>query len=67
MNIIGEKLSNQEMLSIKGGAWSCFCRHNEYTFNCDTIEDCQNITNEHCTDGEGKDATCRGNHDPIIQ
>ena len=58
MKIIGEKLSQKEMLEVKGG-WSCFCLHNEHTFTCDTIADCQTEVNSSCTDGPGKDATCR--------
>ncbi|KOF01950.1 hypothetical protein OB69_14525 [Roseivirga seohaensis subsp. aquiponti] len=67
MRIIGEKLSQKEMLEVKGGAWSCRCLHNEFTFNCDTIADCQTIVNSSCTNGEGKDATCRGGGEETIE
>ncbi|NVJ45965.1 MAG: hypothetical protein HWE07_02525 [Cytophagia bacterium] len=66
MKIIGEKLSKKEMLDVKGGAWSCFCKHNNYTFTCETLAACQTEVNQHCTDGEGTDATCRGS-EPTIE
>lgn len=67
MKIIGKKLSNVEMLSVKGGdSFTCYCgfvggsgEGNTFTVGGDaTLIDALNVSGAVCN---GQGATCNGN------
>ncbi|KOF01951.1 hypothetical protein OB69_14530 [Roseivirga seohaensis subsp. aquiponti] len=53
MKIIGEKLTQQEMLGVKGGLISCYCTNSPGSITaCQTLVECMNIMSWLCDDGE---------------
>ncbi|KOF01949.1 hypothetical protein OB69_14520 [Roseivirga seohaensis subsp. aquiponti] len=62
MIIIGKKLSNVEMLNVKGGIYTCTCIYGDpNSFTCENLISCNAATAVECPDGEGTDSTCTKN------